>query len=102
LTISKGRKRTRYASRLMGGIGITELLVVLGIVLVIFGGRRLPQLGRDLGSGMREFKDSVTGRSKAELPERTGTDDPADAAAEPGARDQAEPVVEGEVVRDRS
>ncbi len=73
----------------MGGIGITELLVVLGIVLVIFGGRRLPQLGRDLGAGMRGFKDSVTGKDNAELPERTE------------AHDQEEPVVEGEVVRDR-
>ena len=76
----------------MGGIGITELLVVLGIVLVIFGGRRLPQLGRDLGAGMREFKDSITGKDKRELPERTG-DEPAE--------HPPEPVAEAEVVRDQ-
>jgi len=44
------------------GIGVTELLIVLAIVLVIFGPKRLPALGRQLGSGMREFKDSITRR----------------------------------------
>jgi sec-independent protein translocase protein TatA len=44
-------------------IGPFELLIVLGIVLVIFGPKRLPSLGRQLGSGMREFKDSITRKS---------------------------------------
>ena len=44
-------------------IGPLELLIVLGIVLLIFGPKRLPSLGRQLGSGMREFKDSLTRRS---------------------------------------
>jgi sec-independent protein translocase protein TatA len=44
-------------------IGPFELLIVLGIVLVIFGPKRLPSLGRQLGSGMREFKDSLTRKS---------------------------------------
>ena len=48
----------------MGGIGPLELGIVLLIVLVIFGPKRLPMLGRQLGSGMREFKDSITGKSK--------------------------------------
>jgi sec-independent protein translocase protein TatA len=46
----------------MPNIGIPELLIVLAVVLVIFGPKRLPQLGRSLGGGMREFKDSVTGK----------------------------------------
>lgn len=50
------------------GIGLPEVLIVLIIVLVIFGPKRLPDLGRSLGSGMREFKDSVTKDDKDELP----------------------------------
>ncbi|MGI8593171.1 MAG: twin-arginine translocase TatA/TatE family subunit [Solirubrobacteraceae bacterium] len=46
------------------GIGVTELIIVLVIVLVIFGPKRLPAMGRSLGSGMREFKDSITGKDK--------------------------------------
>ena len=44
--------------------GPLEIIVVLVIVLVIFGPKRLPDLGRSLGRGMREFKDSVTGKDK--------------------------------------
>ena len=50
----------------MGPIGIPELIIVLVILLVIFGPKRLPGLGRSLGSGMREFKESVTGDSKGD------------------------------------
>jgi sec-independent protein translocase protein TatA len=46
------------------GLGLPEILIVLVIVLVVFGPKRLPDLGRSLGSGMREFKDSITGNSK--------------------------------------
>jgi sec-independent protein translocase protein TatA len=50
------------------GIGPLEIVIVLVIVLIIFGPKRLPDLGRSLGRGMREFKDSVTGKDKDELP----------------------------------
>jgi sec-independent protein translocase protein TatA len=50
------------------GIGPLEIVIVLVIVLVIFGPKRLPDLGRSLGKGMREFKDSVSGKDKEELP----------------------------------
>ena len=43
-----------------------DLLVVLLIALLIFGPKRLPTLGRSLGQGLREFKDSITGDSKDE------------------------------------
>jgi len=43
------------------GIGPLEIGIVLLIVLVIFGPKRLPELGKSLGSGMKSFKDSVTG-----------------------------------------
>ena len=51
-------------------IGVPELLIVLAIVLLIFGPKKLPALGRSLGGGLREFKDSVTGRRRdhAEVP----------------------------------
>lgn len=45
----------------MPGIGPMELIIVLGIALIVFGPKRLPDLGRSLGGGMREFKNSVTG-----------------------------------------
>lgn len=43
----------------MFGMGIWELLVLLLIVLFFFGAKRLPEIGRSLGEGIREFKDSV-------------------------------------------
>jgi sec-independent protein translocase protein TatA len=49
-----------------GGIGLPEVLLVLAIVLIIFGPKRLPALGRSLGSGMRNFKESVSGKDKGD------------------------------------
>lgn len=50
----------------MPNIGVPELLILLVILLLVFGPKRLPGLGRQLGSGMREFKDSITGKSKGD------------------------------------
>ncbi|MEA2426101.1 MAG: sec-independent protein translocase protein TatA [Thermoleophilaceae bacterium] len=58
----------------MPNIGPLELIIVLVVVLLIFGPKRLPQLGRSLGSGMREFKDSVTGKTKDEDREQLEAD----------------------------
>jgi sec-independent protein translocase protein TatA len=86
----------------------TDLIVVLVIVLLIFGPKRLPGLGKQLGQGLREFKDSVTGGdsdaeesekrpeiARTSLPPVAGTGDPsvtAEAApvSAPSARDSAE------------
>jgi sec-independent protein translocase protein TatA len=46
---------------MLPGIGPMELIVVLVIALLVFGPKKLPDLGRSIGSGMREFKSSVTG-----------------------------------------
>ena len=46
------------------GIGIWELLILLLVLLLVFGPKRLPEMGRQLGKGMREFKDSVSGIGK--------------------------------------
>jgi sec-independent protein translocase protein TatA len=44
-----------------GFIGVPELLLLGLVALLLFGPKRLPEMGRGLGKGMREFKDSVTG-----------------------------------------
>lgn len=75
----------------MPNIGPLELIVVLVIVLLIFGPKRLPSLGRQLGGGMREFKDSITGKDDDE--EKTdATGRPAITKAEADAPVVATPV----------
>ena len=66
------------------GIGPLELAIVLVIVLVIFGPKRLPGVGRALGQGMREFKDSITGKDRGGDDEDRGELPPA-APARPAA-----------------
>jgi sec-independent protein translocase protein TatA len=52
-----------------------HILIVLLVVLLLFGAKRLPELGRSLGTGMREFKDSVTGAAEhQELPRTPATE----------------------------
>ena len=45
-------------------VGFPELIVVLVIALIVLGPKKLPDFGRSLGNGMREFKDSISGSSK--------------------------------------
>ena len=45
----------------MPNIGTGEIILLLLLALLLFGAKRLPEIGRSLGTGMREFKDSVTG-----------------------------------------
>jgi sec-independent protein translocase protein TatA len=47
-------------------IGPTELIIVLIIALIVIGPKRLPEVGKSLGKGMREFKDSLSGDSRDE------------------------------------
>jgi sec-independent protein translocase protein TatA len=53
----------------MPNIGTGEIILLLLLALLLFGAKRLPEIGRSLGHGMREFKDSVTGKTPAEQPE---------------------------------
>jgi sec-independent protein translocase protein TatA len=46
---------------MFGSLGLPELLVILLIVLIVFGASKLPQLGKGIGQGLRNFKDSVKG-----------------------------------------
>jgi sec-independent protein translocase protein TatA len=100
----------------MPNIGPLEIAIVLIIVLIIFGPKRLPELGKSMGRGIREFKGSLTGDDKdsseearpelrashstaAEKPTQPATGETAAKPAEPveTAAKPAEPV-EGEVV----
>jgi sec-independent protein translocase protein TatA len=51
-----------------GNIGWQGLLIILIVLLVIFGPKRLPEMGRSIGRGMREFKESVTGKDDDDEP----------------------------------
>ena len=55
----------------MPNIGPTELIIVLVIALLVLGPKRLPAAGRSLGRGIREFKDSLTGREQPTTEELT-------------------------------
>lgn len=46
-----------------GSLGWTEILLILFIALLLFGGKRLPSLAKDLGDGIRSFRKSLTGES---------------------------------------
>jgi sec-independent protein translocase protein TatA len=86
----------------MPSIGPLELGIILLIVLIVFGPKRLPGLGRQLGSGMREFKDSITGKDKEDEADRDAfgerADSPAQTQLDPSP---AEPeVVTGEARRE--
>jgi sec-independent protein translocase protein TatA len=58
----------------MPNISPTEIIILVVVLLLVFGSRRLPEIGRSVGKGMREFKNSVTG--KDEEPELEAQDPP--------------------------
>ena len=91
----------------MPNIGPMELIIVLVIVLLIFGPKRLPSLGKQLGSGMREFKDSISGKDKDD--DDQDSERRADSSADRrqveaalGRPEGEQAPLEGEVVRERS
>lgn len=49
---------------MFGGIGIPELLLIFGILLLLFGAKKLPEIGRGLGEGIRSFKNSLSGEEE--------------------------------------
>ena len=75
------------------GIGMTELIIVLVIAIIVLGPKRLPEAGRSLGRGMREFKSAVTGDNDNDrIDEHDEDAKPALAAAnadEPAERERA-------------
>jgi sec-independent protein translocase protein TatA len=83
-------------------IGIPELLIVLAIVLLIVGPKKLPLVGRQLGSGMREFKDSITGKRGSSDDDEDDETTRAQADSALGRPDTTAEPVDGEVVRERA
>jgi sec-independent protein translocase protein TatA len=89
----------------MPNVGPLEIAVVLIIVLIIFGPKRLPELGQSMGRGIREFKASISGDKDEDSPEEKRPElqaseaQPAQPAAGTATDKPAEPV-EGEVVTD--
>jgi sec-independent protein translocase protein TatA len=81
----------------IAGVGPLELVIVLLIVLLIVGGRRLPAIGRQLGEGVRGFKDAVTRRADSQW-----KDDDCDRAGALGRPEGEETPLDGEVMRERS
>ena len=87
---------------MFNSIGPTELIIVLVIVLLIFGPKRLPGLGRQLGTGMREFKDSISGKSGRDDDEDDEDDDQRRRTEAALGRPEGEQApLEGEVVSER-
>jgi sec-independent protein translocase protein TatA len=76
----------------MPNIGLPEILIVLVIALIVFGPKRLPEMGRSLGRGIREFKDSLTSSDDEE-------DEPRE--IERGQANDSTRPLEGEVVHER-
>ena len=63
------------------GLGTTELIIVLVIVLVLFGPTRLPQLGKSLGKTVKSMRDGLEGKDEEEAVEAEEAEKPAAAAA---------------------
>jgi sec-independent protein translocase protein TatA len=78
----------------MPNIGPMEIVGLLLLALLLFGAKRLPEIGRSLGTGMREFKDSVTGDKKAEV--RSELPPPAPTAPPAATPDAPAPASERE------
>ncbi len=73
---------------MLGNIGWEGAIIILIVLLVVFGPKRLPEMGRSLGRGMREFKDSVTGKDDDDEPrELPPADDEPVSAPPPRERD---------------
>ena len=82
------------------GISIWELRILLIVLLLIFGAKRLPEMGRSLGKGMREFKDSVSGVEETVTTPTPTTTTPAPPAELPSA--SSDPVLPTESAAEKS
>ncbi len=76
----------------MGLDNPTHIAILVVVLLLVFGAKRIPEIARSLGSGMREFKDSVSGGSGSEPQALTPPAAPAAQPPPPPAAQQAAPV----------
>jgi sec-independent protein translocase protein TatA len=75
------------------GISVWELVIVMVLLLLLFGAKRLPEMGRSIGHGMREFKDAITGKSEPEPePEKTELTPPPESTTPTPQRTETERV----------
>jgi sec-independent protein translocase protein TatA len=75
---------------LIGPLGGPEILIILVLVLVLFGAKKLPEAGRSIGQGMREFKHGVTGKGGDDEPEQIERPAKVDATTTEADRSPAE------------
>jgi sec-independent protein translocase protein TatA len=54
---------------MIGNLGMTELIIIFFIVLLIFGGRRIPEIARSIGGGIKEFRKGMKDEEPKSLPE---------------------------------
>ena len=76
----------------MPNISAPEIILLLVVALLLFGAKRLPEIGRSLGTGMREFKDSVSGNSKTEFTEVSHTEPTQTSQLPVGTQDTTAPA----------
>ena len=78
----------------MPNVGPMELIIVLIVALIVLGPKRLPEVGRSLGNGIREFKDSLSGESQDHDEAHLDVEDPPKAVTTAAATAPAAPETE--------
>ena len=68
-----------------GNVGWQGAIVIILVLLLVFGPKRLPEMGRSVGRGIREFKDSLSGNDTPDEPEKATLTPPPATTAAPGA-----------------
>lgn len=61
---------------LFGGLGATEIILIIAVVLLLFGGKKIPELMRGMGKGIKEFKSAQSGDDDSATRTNTPADDP--------------------------